>query len=139
MALIIKSEEEYDSALERVNDLWNAKPNTPEGAERDTLFRAIEIYEAEHYPVDDPESYAAVEYHLERLNLTVDQLPISESERSILASCIANSVLVPEGLLAKLSSILGVSREALGLSDTSNQSIDGIRELKSDDAVSHAT
>lgn len=136
---MIKSEEDYESALERVNDLWNAKPNTLEGAERDALFRAVEIYEAEHYPIDDPESYAAVEYHLERLNLTIDQLPISASERSILASCIANSILVPEWLLAKLSGILDVPRDALGISDTAKQSVDGIRELKSDDAVGHAT
>src|SRR5215213_5252865 len=119
MAPIIKSEAEYEAALERVNELWNATQNTPEGGERDALFSAIESYEAEHYPIDDPESFAAVEYHLDRLNSTIEQLPISEQRKAILVICIANRSLVPESILTELSGIFKVPREALGAGSSS--------------------
>lgn len=123
MALTLKSENEYEAALERVNELWDVPRNTPAGVERDALFAAIEEYEAEHYPIGDPESYAAVEYHLERLNLTVDKLPIPDDQKRLLAACIANNVLVPDWLLTKLSNIFEVPREALGIGDASSKSI----------------
>jgi HTH-type transcriptional regulator/antitoxin HigA len=89
----IKSESEYESALKRIDELWGADPGTSEGSELEALFNAVEEYEDEHYPVDEPKSYAAIQFHLERLNLTLDELPISLNEREILSSCLANSVL----------------------------------------------
>jgi HTH-type transcriptional regulator / antitoxin HigA len=121
MPLEIKSHIEYESALARINELWEVAPNTREGAEYDALFEAVEKYEAEHYPMDEPDSYAAVEYHLDRLNLSIDVLPISDYEKAILKDCISKNLLVPEWLLAKLSSALAISRELLGRADTSQE------------------
>jgi len=56
MTLNIESENEYERALERVNELWNAPRDTPHGVERDALFAAIEKYESVHYPIGEPES-----------------------------------------------------------------------------------
>src|SRR5687767_9266725 len=113
MTQTIKSRIGYEVASERVHELWDAEPHTPEGKERDALFDAVEKYEAEHYPIGEPESYAAVEYHLERLNLTVEDLPITEGEKALLKKCIGEKILIPESLLNRLSYIFGVPREVL--------------------------
>lgn len=113
----IKSELEYESALSRVNELWDADPGASEGEERDALFLAVRAYEDEHYPIGEPESYAAIEFHLDRLGLSIDELPISHYEKELLRSCISNGVLVPEWLVVKMSNILRVSRDVLGHAD----------------------
>lgn len=58
-AKIIKTEEEYDLACERIYTLIHSsdKPiskESPEGEEMELLSILVERYEAEHYPVSPP-------------------------------------------------------------------------------------
>lgn len=114
MLMKIQSELEYESALHRVDQLWDADPGTSEGEERDALFLAVKAYEATHYPIGEPESQAAIEFHLDRLGLSIDELPISQSEKELLRACVSQDLLVPEWLVMKMSPILGVPRDLLG-------------------------
>lgn len=47
----IKTEEEYQQALSKIEKLFDAKPNTKEGEELDRLVKLIEEYESKHYPI----------------------------------------------------------------------------------------
>lgn len=47
----IRSEEDLDRALERIEALWGAAPGTPEGDELDIMLVLVQAYEAEHHPV----------------------------------------------------------------------------------------
>ena len=49
---IIKNESEYDAALDRINELMDAEPGTPEGDELELLSTLVELYEKEVYPID---------------------------------------------------------------------------------------
>ncbi|PIF32609.1 hypothetical protein CLU81_3156 [Flavobacterium sp. 9] len=51
----IKTEKDYDLALERVNVLFDAEPNTVEAYELDILVTLIEKYEQIHYPIPEPD------------------------------------------------------------------------------------
>lgn len=62
----IESEFEYDSALSRVEELWNAELGTPEGEELDKLVTLIEQYEAVHYPIEPPSEEAAIQFRREQ-------------------------------------------------------------------------
>lgn len=61
MMKVIRTEAQYDEALERVYTLLQSHPllNTPEGDELDLLATLIEAYEAVHYPMaaSDPVVY----------------------------------------------------------------------------------
>ncbi len=50
----IRTEEDYEAALARVDDIFQAKPGTLEGDELDTLADLIEAYEDKHYPIGPP-------------------------------------------------------------------------------------
>ena len=50
----IRTEEDYEAALARVDDIFQAKPGTLEGDELDILADLIEAYEDKHYPVGPP-------------------------------------------------------------------------------------
>ncbi|MFD2574176.1 type II toxin-antitoxin system HigA family antitoxin [Spirosoma soli] len=61
MIKVIRTEAQYDDALERVYELLQLHPalNTPEGDELDLLVTLVEAYEAVHYPMtaSDPVRY----------------------------------------------------------------------------------
>jgi HTH-type transcriptional regulator/antitoxin HigA len=78
----IKTESDYDLALERVNALFNAKPNTIEGDELDILVTLIEKYERIHYPIPDPDPIEAIKFMMEQNGLTDADLGVILNSRS---------------------------------------------------------
>ena len=56
----IKTEQDYDSAIGRIEELWGAKKDTPEGDEFDLLVTLVESYEMKHYPIAPPDTAKAV-------------------------------------------------------------------------------
>jgi len=49
--IVISNEQEYDAALERLNVIFHAEPNSREGLEADALVESIEKYEEVYYPI----------------------------------------------------------------------------------------
>ncbi len=47
----IRNDRELDRALERIDELWGAKPGTPRGDELDVSMMLVEKYEDEHCPI----------------------------------------------------------------------------------------
>jgi HTH-type transcriptional regulator/antitoxin HigA len=51
---LIKTEQDYQQALKRLEKIFTAKPATMEGDKLEILGILIENYEEEHFPVDSP-------------------------------------------------------------------------------------
>ncbi|WP_311567880.1 hypothetical protein [Photobacterium arenosum] len=45
------SESDYKMALKRIEALFDAEPNTPEGDELEKLISFVEAYENKHHPI----------------------------------------------------------------------------------------
>lgn len=78
----IKTEKDYDLALERVNTLFDAEPNTVEADELDILVTLIEKYEQIHYPIPEPDPIEAIKFMMEQNGLTPADLGILLNSRS---------------------------------------------------------
>ena len=52
----IKTEEDYNEALERLEVIFDATENSPEGDEVQILGMLIENYENDHFPIGLPDS-----------------------------------------------------------------------------------
>ena len=78
----IKIEKDYDLALERVNTLFDAKPNTSEGDELDILVTLIEKYEQINYPIPEPDPIEAIKFMMEQNGLTDADLGVILNSRS---------------------------------------------------------
>ena len=78
----IKTEKDYDLALERVNTLFDAKPNTNEGDELDILVTLIKKYEQIHYPIPEPDPIEAIKFMMEQNGLTDADLGVILNSRS---------------------------------------------------------
>lgn len=63
----IRTEEDYDAALARVWEIFQAEVGTPEGDERDILVDLIECYEDKHYPIGPPtDPIASIEFEMDQ-------------------------------------------------------------------------
>ncbi|MET3027251.1 DNA-binding protein [Flavobacterium sp. UW10123] len=78
----IKTEHDYSLALERVNFLFDAKPDTAEGDELDILVTLIEKYEQIHYPIPEPDPIEAIKFMMEQNGLSDADLGIILNSRS---------------------------------------------------------
>src|SRR6266516_977202 len=62
----IRGEADYERALRRVEELWNASEGSTESDELEILATLIEAYEREHYPVELPDPIEAIKFRLEQ-------------------------------------------------------------------------
>jgi HTH-type transcriptional regulator/antitoxin HigA len=62
----VRTERDYEVALERIGQIMTARPGTPEGDELDVLSTLVEAYETEHHPIEAPDPIALVEFAMEQ-------------------------------------------------------------------------
>jgi len=70
----IKTDADYRAALNEIESLMMAGPDTPEGEKLDVMVTLIEAYEAKHFPMDLPDPVEAIKFEMERQGLTVRDL-----------------------------------------------------------------
>jgi HTH-type transcriptional regulator/antitoxin HigA len=66
---VIKTEEEYNQALLRLETIFNAPADTPEGDEAELLGILVEKYEDKHYPIEAPDPIEAIRFRMEQMNM----------------------------------------------------------------------
>lgn len=72
----IKTEEDYRLALTRLEEIFDAKLDTPESDELEILGLLIDEYENKHYPIEAPDPIEAIKIRMEEMHLKqVDLIP----------------------------------------------------------------
>jgi len=66
----IKTEQDYNASIKRVEELWGAKKDTAEGDELDLLVTLIESYEMKHYPIAPPDPIDAIKFRMEQMGIS---------------------------------------------------------------------
>jgi antitoxin component HigA of HigAB toxin-antitoxin module len=57
---------EYNAAMSRIDEIFDADPGTPEGAELDRLVMLVEAYEDENFPIPEPTPEEAGRFRCEQ-------------------------------------------------------------------------
>jgi HTH-type transcriptional regulator / antitoxin HigA len=70
----IKTKKDYQSALARLELIFDAKKNSKEGDELEILSILIEKYEDEHFPIGFPDPIEAIKFRMEQLGYTQTDL-----------------------------------------------------------------
>lgn len=78
----IKTEADYDSTLERIYAIFEAKPDTDEGDELDILTLLVENYERIHYPIEKPDPIEFIKYLMELRGVGQNELASLLNSRS---------------------------------------------------------
>lgn len=70
----IKTEQDYNQALDRLEIIFDAVPGTAEGDELEILGILLEKYEAENFPVELPDPIEAIKFRMEQLDYSQNDL-----------------------------------------------------------------
>ena len=71
---LIKTEEDYNEALARLELIFDAKKGSAEGDELELLSILIDNYEKIHYPIGLPDPIEAIKFRMEQMNYTQKDL-----------------------------------------------------------------
>jgi HTH-type transcriptional regulator / antitoxin HigA len=66
----IKTEQDYAEAINRIEELWGAEKDSPDGDELDILVTLVESYEMKHYPIAPPDPIDAIKFRMEQMGMT---------------------------------------------------------------------
>ena len=80
----IKTENDYNKALQRLELIFDAHPNSKQGDEAEILSLLIDNYENKHYPIDSPDPIEAIKKVIGKLR--------NEDERKEVISCLKKQV-----------------------------------------------
>lgn len=71
---VIRTEEDYQQALKRLEEIFDAPVESLEGDEAEILTILIEKYEDENYPIDPPDPIEAIKFRMEQLDMKKNDL-----------------------------------------------------------------
>lgn len=65
----IHTESEYQAALQRVEEIFDAKKGSPEGDQLELLLILIDKYEKDHFPIELPDPIEAIKFRMDQLQM----------------------------------------------------------------------
>lgn len=115
MIKVIKTEQEYEAALERAYNLMQLDlvDDSPESDELDALVLFIEHYEAKHYPIAPPTPLEAINFRLEQLGKQKSELSKILGGRNRQSEVLSGKRKLSLEMIRKLHAILGIPAESL--------------------------
>ena len=109
----IKSEEDYDRALARLETIFHAEADTSEGDEAEVLSILIEKYEDEHHPIGMPDPIEAIKFRMEQMGLKQKDLAEAVGFTSRVSEILNRKRKLTLNMIRKLSTTLQIPTEVL--------------------------
>lgn len=109
----IRSENDHEAALAKVERLWGAKSGTPRGDRLDVLATLIEAYEEKHFPIDPPDPIEAIKFRMEQQGLTRKDLGEMIGTRTRVAEVLARKRGLSISMIRRLHAKLGIPADVL--------------------------
>ena len=109
----IKTDADYRAALNDIENLMMAEPDTVEGEKLDILVTLVEAYEAKHFPMDLPDPVEAIKFEIERKCLTVKDLEPMIGKSNRVYEILNHKRSLTLKIIWKLHEGLGIPAESL--------------------------
>lgn len=109
----IRTELDYESALDRINALWGAPIGTEEGDELEILATLVEAFEEKHYAIEAPDPIEAIKFRMEQQGLTPNDMVPYLGNRSRVSDILNKKRKLNLAMIRKLASGLHIPIESL--------------------------
>lgn len=109
----IKTDADYRTALNDIENLMMAEPDTVEGEKLDILVTLVEAYEAKHFPMDLPDPVEAIKFEMESKGLTVKDLEPMIGKSNRVYEILNHKRSLTLKMIWKLHEGLGIPAESL--------------------------
>ncbi|EKR75457.1 helix-turn-helix domain-containing protein [Leptospira noguchii] len=109
----IKTIKDYNFAINEIENLWDAKKNTPEYDKLDILITLVEAYENKHFPIEIPDPIEAIKSVMEQKNLKNVDLGDMIGGRSRATEILNKKRKLTLEMIRKINLNLGIPTEIL--------------------------
>jgi len=109
----IKNECDYEAALKKIEMLFDAQPDTPEGDHLEVLTTLVEAYEQKHFSIPAPDPVEAIKYFMESRGLTRHDLEPLLGSRARVSEILNHKRCLTLNMVRNLHEKLGIPAEAL--------------------------
>jgi HTH-type transcriptional regulator/antitoxin HigA len=110
---LIRTEEEYQTALKRLEILFDAKEGTPESDEADILGLMIDEFEKKQYPIEAPDPIEAIKIRMEEMDLKQTDLADALGGRNRVSEILNRKRKLTLEMIRNLTKRLNLSPEVL--------------------------
>lgn len=109
----IKTIDDHRAALQRIDELWDAEPNTPQGDELDILATLVAAYEDAEFPIDTPDPIEAIRFRMDQLGMRDVDLAEIIGHRSRVSELMNHKRRLSISAIRKLHAKLNIPAETL--------------------------
>lgn len=110
---IIKTDEEYEATLARIEEIFHSEPGTPEFDEMELLVSLVERYENEKYPIEAPDPISAIKFRMEQQGLKNKDLIPYIGNKSKVSEVLSGKRSLSLNMIRKLHDGLDIPLESL--------------------------
>ena len=111
--LPIRNEEDYQKALDRLEDIFDAKKGTEEGDELEILSILIDRYENENFPIGMPDPIEAIKFRMEQMGMNQKDLAEVVGFKSRVSEILNKKRKLTLDMIRKLNTNLHIPTEVL--------------------------
>ena len=109
----IRTQQDYENTLLRIDELMDALPNTQEFDELDILVTLVEAYEEKHYKIDAPDAISAILFRMEQENLKQKDLIPVLGDKSLVSKVLSGQRKLTVEMIKNLHEQLKIPFESL--------------------------
>ena len=109
----IKTEEDYETALAEIEQLFDASLDTSEGDRLEILTTLVEDYEDAHYSIPEPDPVEAINYYMESRDLSRKDLEPYIGSRARVSEVLNRKRPLTLKMIRRLNTGLGISADVL--------------------------
>lgn len=117
----IRTKADYQAALNEIEMLFDAPPNTPAYDRLDVLSTLVEAYEERHFPIEAPDPIEAILYYMDTRGLSRRDLEPCLGSRARVSEILSRKRSLTLEMIRKLNQDLGIPAEVLIQSYSSMQ------------------
>ena len=110
---IIKTEVQYQTALNRIEEIFDSTETSETAEELELLTVLVEKYENEHYPIDFPDPIEAIKFRMEQLGYKQKDLAEIIGLKSRVSEIMNKKRKLSIEMIRKLHDRLGIPTEVL--------------------------
>ncbi|MBL7813164.1 MAG: helix-turn-helix domain-containing protein [Bacteroidetes bacterium] len=110
---VIKTEEQYQEALKRLEEIFDVKKDSKAADELELLTLLIEKYENEQFPIDMPDPIEAIKFRMEQMGYKQKDLARVIGLKSRVSEILNRKRKLTVDMIRKLHASLGISTDVL--------------------------
>lgn len=109
----IKTEHDYQKALERLEVIFDAKKDSSEGDELEVLGILIDQYENEQFPIGMPDPIEAIKFRMEQLGYSQNDLANIVGLKSRASEILNRKRKLSLEMIRKIHEVLNIPTDVL--------------------------